>query len=266
MATTDLRIQEIENCVDKGAFQEAFTRIDAVLTLGPQNIHALKLKAFLFGLRGEFKKERALWKKISEIDPFDNAAMEYFFRVFWEEREFEYFTSPTQQGGRRYFANYTGLSGPSLLGLFGCFAFLALSHKTFDYAILKVPSVAFAFFLLLVVLPWLGILLAFLGGVRDLHVDPSGIEVRTRVRRYSLLWEEVEEASIVQLKPFACSRIYLVLRPKSGCEKPGLAIELGETAAIRAVGFVLEDVAARLGGIGYRDGFEPNSEKKYIII
>ena len=73
-----MHVEKIEELVDQGKANEAFEALDQLLSLGPSNTSALKLKANIYESQGKFEEEFTVWTKIIEIDPEDVDAATFF--------------------------------------------------------------------------------------------------------------------------------------------------------------------------------------------
>ncbi|MBI2602708.1 MAG: hypothetical protein HYW48_06610 [Deltaproteobacteria bacterium] len=235
------RVEDIRSLIDRGEFEEAQTSLDGILELGPRNLEALKLKAFLYSCQGRFEDEASTWRKIIEVDPEDEAAMLFFHKSFIEEREREYFTDLLPSGARRFLAHPRNVINASFLGLIGCAIFLSVSNLARKYIILTTPLISFLLFLLLVGVPWVVIFVAYFRSIRDVTIGVDGILVRTRTKSYALRWKDVNSFYIVHRAPPGLGEMSLVFVPERK-DQEMIEIEIGENSVIRAPSFFLREV------------------------
>ena len=94
-------VKDIRILFEQGQQDEAFDAIDQLLSLGPNNLDALKLKALILSNRGQYREEAKLWEQIIELDNEDADAIYYFHKRYIEEREKFYFTDEIPTGGRQ---------------------------------------------------------------------------------------------------------------------------------------------------------------------
>ncbi len=235
-------LDKIEKYVDAGDFPAAYAALEELLELGPKNTHALRLKAMLFGYEGRFREESKLWQKIITLDPEDEFAIAYFRRSMQEERENEYFTDLLPSGGIRFLVTPKAIIHTSFFGLMGCALFLTLANFSHRYPFLATPWVSFAFFSVLVILPWLFIVSAYIRSVKEIVIDREAIHVRTRTKDYQLSWAAVDGVILAhRLPPVSASALSLLLVPKDPEQVP-FEINISQNSFIRAPSFFVREV------------------------
>ena len=132
-------VAKIKSMLDQGEVNEAQDALENLLELGPNNVEALKLKAFLYMAQGRFNEEEKVWQKVFEVDQEDPDAIEFLQRKHMEDREHYYFTDILPEGGRRYLAYPRTLVNISLIGLIGCISFLLLTRLSDDFEFATSP-------------------------------------------------------------------------------------------------------------------------------
>lgn len=236
-----MRTEDIRSLIDRGEFEEAHKALNGILDLGPQNLEALKLKAFIYSCQGRVEDEAGVWRKIVEVDPEDETAMIFFHKTFIEEREREYFTDLLPSGARRFLAHPRDVINASFLGLIGCAVFLSVSNLTRKYIILSTPFLSFMLFFLLVGVPWILIFVAYFRSIKDLTIGVEGILVRTRTRGHWLRWSDVRSFYIVHRGPLGLGEMSLIFIPERK-DQELIEIEIGENSVIRAPTFLLKEI------------------------
>ena len=221
--------------------------LDQLLSLGPGNIEALKLKCFLYSLEGKFREEFMAWEKVLDQDYEDPDARYFFRRRDMEEREGFYFTDSLSRGGRRFLAHPRSLINASLGGLLGCTIFLLVSGYARSYIMLASPLVSFSSFFLCVILPWFFILLSWIRGLREVLITSEGVVFNARVKSYSLAWQNTESAFLAHLYTEGKQKLSLILIPS---DPGGEVFELDlsrDSSTIRARSLFIDEVCRCFG-------------------
>lgn len=237
-----MRLEEIHNLMDKGQFSQAHSALEELLSLGPSNLGALKLEAFLLAYEGRFVEEARIWQKIAAIDSEEEAAIKYFDRSFVEEREHEYFTDILPSGSVRFLSNPRAIVNHSFLGLMGCLVFLAISNFSHQNLFLENQWVTLSLFVVLVISPWILILITFFRTLQDVVISREGVLIHTRIRKYELSWQNIEAFYIAHRLPPHSPVLAIVLVPKEA-KDPIITIEIGETSAIRAPSYFVREIS-----------------------
>ncbi len=236
-----MRIEEIHSLMDKGAFSQAHSALEELLSLGPSNLGALKMEAFLLAYEGRFAEEARVWQKIAAIDEEEEAVIKYFDRSFVEEREHEYFTDILPSGAVRFLSNPRAVINNSLIGLLGCLIFLTISNYSNRYTILENQWVTLSLFLVLVMSPWVLILVSFFRTLQDVVVGRESIQIHTRIRKYELFWRDLGEFYLAHRLPPHSPVLAIVFVPKE-LKYPVITIEIGETSAVRAQSYFVREI------------------------
>jgi hypothetical protein len=238
-------VSTIKKIIDKGEFKEAMSALESLLSLGPNNLEALKLKAMLFHAEGRFIDETKVWEKILNVDREDVDAINYIFKQQNEDREHYYFTDEVPGGGRRYLAYPKALITMSMFGLFGCLAFLSISKLSDQYPWLAEAEVMLANFAAFVMLPWVGIIISYFRSVKSVSILPTGIEITTRVKLLRFQWIDVEKLCIVSnLSDGKLSLSLLVLPKVSAGKLPIVSLDLTDnSSSIRAKTYLMRDIS-----------------------
>ena len=103
-----MHVKQIRNMIDNGSYDEALSTIDNLLLLGPHNLDALKLKAFLLEGKGYFHDALRVWLHVAQVAPDDEDAIAYVQTKQLEDKEHYYFTDELPDGGRRFLARNHG--------------------------------------------------------------------------------------------------------------------------------------------------------------
>lgn len=191
------KIEKIKFLMDEGKLIEAQIALELFLDLGPNNLEALKLKALLYSQKGLFQKEYETWVQIANLDPEDLDTHNYFDLHFLEEKEKFYFTDVIPGGGRRFLLHPEALLEACGTGFVSCLTFLILGQIPLLSYFLSIPTISFFFIGVFVVLPWVGILKAYLKMPADIWVTPIGFAVSSRLQKFEISWSEVEEIFVV---------------------------------------------------------------------
>lgn len=238
-----VHVHEIRNMVESGAHEAAHEALDLLLSLGPGNIEALKLKCFLYAAEGRFREEARVWAKVLDQDYEDADALSFFQRRQIEEKEGFYFTDPLPSGGRRFLAHPRALINASLLGLLGCTVFLLVSSYAQKYHALSSGWVAFGSFSLCVLVPWLMIVLAWSRSLRSIVLTQQGVEFNTRFSRRTLAWKEIRSVFLAYERVAGEQKLSVIFMPLDPAQK-GYEVELSrEHSVIRARSLLIEDIS-----------------------
>ncbi|MBP6217377.1 MAG: hypothetical protein KA436_02195 [Oligoflexales bacterium] len=243
-------VKQIRIDVEDGRWEEALVEVEELLSLGPSNLEALKIKAFLYGAQGQFKLESVIWRKVLELDPDDVQAQQFFQRAYQEERENFYFTDELPSGGKRFLAYSRAIVYASFLGLLGCALFLLYSHLVRYSSKAVNIEVSLAFFLVLVLLPWVFIVFAYLKSLREVFVTRDGLRFSTLLKSYSIGWQDIEKFYLTYNTSGKAWRgnLSLVFVPK---DQAGHLVEVdidGQTSSIKSPHYFLREVVCMYGG------------------
>lgn len=187
-----MHVKKIKEIIEEGRTDEAHSALEDLLALGPKNTDAMKLRASLYAMEGRFTDEGRIWQKIAEVDNEDADAIVYYTQKQLEDREHFYFTDDIAGGGRKFLAYPRKLVNASIIGLFGCVAFLLASRAALSYPKLSDPAVMLGMFGLLVALPWVSLLVAYFRGIRSISVTAKCIVISTRIKTVQIDWPEVQ--------------------------------------------------------------------------
>lgn len=239
-----LHVKQIREIVDAGRNEDAHSALDQLLSLGPHNLEALKLRAQLLEFEGRFYEEAQIWERILRTEPEDQDAAQYLMRRQIEEREHFYFTDDLPDGGRRFLAYPRKLMSSSALGLLGCVAFLLATRMSVQFPLFSEPSVLLTMFAILVLLPWVGIISTYLSGIKSVSVSEQGVSVATRLKSFEYKWSELERVCLAHsFSGGGQARLSLILLPKDQSLRP-IEIDLNQTStAIRARSYLVREIA-----------------------
>lgn len=238
-----LHVKQIREIVDQGQSDEAHEALDQLLSLGPNNTEALKLRARLLESEGRFGDEARIWDRVAQVDREDPDAIAFLMRRQLEDREHFYFTDDVPGGGRRFLAYPRALINNSALGLIGCIAFLLSTRLAPRFPIFADPVMMLALFGFFVMLPWLSIVWVYFRSIRSLTVSQTGITVSTRVKTRKVAWGELDKVCLARTYGPKGQGLTLVFMPKDGVKKP-IEIDLNHgTSAIRARSYLVREIS-----------------------
>lgn len=238
-----LHVKQIRDIVSAGQSEEAHAALDQLLSLGPSNLEALKLRAQLLEFEGRFVEEAQVWDRIAQVDREDPDAIGYYLRKQLEDREHFYFTDDLPGGGRRFMAYPRGIIRTSTMGLFGCILFLVATRLASAHALLADPILMLGLFTLFVIVPWIGIVVTYFGSIKSVSVTQTGIVVATRLRQIGFLWTDLEKVCLARDHHGDRHTLSLVFVPKDRASVP-LELDLAQgSTAIRARSYFIREVA-----------------------
>lgn len=230
-------LSEIRKLMETGQVTEAKSALENLLELGPANLEALKIKAGIFAAEGRFQEEEKVWHRILEMSPDDEDAIDYI-----QQRQIDfYFTDDLPGGARRFLAYPRALVKISVLGLLGCTSFLMLtrlSEKSWGLT----PEAIFGAFLILVILPWVGIIWTWARSLKNVVTSLDGIQVSTRFKRFVFRWADLDKIYLLHAANPFDPDLKLLLIPKDNEERP-INIDLNESSSsIRARSFLVNEL------------------------
>lgn len=235
-------VKQIREVIDLGQFEEALSALDDLLSLGPNNMEALKLKAWLYEREGRFAEANATWDKILLVDRTDQDAISYLYKRQLEDREHFYFTDDLPGGGRRFLAYPKALVNSAGIGLVGCLVFLMISKLSTTYVELQTPTVLLGSFFFFVILPWLNIVRHYIMGLRSISVAPAGVEISTRFRTFTIPWKSIEKVYLSHSQVRGRDTLSLIFMPKSP-EQRFFEVDLEESSSsIRARTHLIREI------------------------
>lgn len=253
-------VNAIRELLDQGQRSEAKSALEDLLSIGPSNLDALKLKAMLFASEGRFVEAEKVWLRILEIDREDPDAIQFIIKKQIEDREHYYFTDDLPGGGRRFLAYPRLLIRISMLGLIGCVSFLMLTRVLEAYPTFNRPEFILSAFAVMVISPWLGILWTYFRSVRSVSVTRGGLEVATRTRAFRFTWADLGTVSLSHSRDPNQPNLRLILIPKDESAR-SIVIDLNEeTSAIRARSHFVHELHHHCANFTY-DTFEALSSR-----
>jgi tetratricopeptide (TPR) repeat protein len=240
-------VAEIQNIAEAGDLSQAHSALDALLSMGPRNIEALKLRARLYEVAGRFQMESKIWDQISKIDQDDNDLLQYISRKQAEDRENFYFTDSLPGGGKRFIAFQRKFIRSVAVGLTGCIVFMILARLAHKFPALNDPSIITTSFTLFVVAPCIGFILSYIKGLRHVSVTKHGIELVTLFRSHRLAWNEVEQVYLAQDDRQDIFKLTLLVLTKDS-DRPNLEMDFDEhTTPIRARSYFVREIISSWG-------------------
>ena len=229
-----MHVKQIKTMIDEGHYDAALSNIENLLLLGPHNLDALKLKAFLMEGRGYFYDALRVWLHIAQIAPDDEDAISFVQSKQLEDKEHYYFTDELPDGGRRFLAYPRSLLKISLWGLIGCLIFLFSVRYAEGQGIGVTPLYMGLSFLVLVITPWVAIFYVYFRAIHAISLTHAGVEISTRLKSRFFAWAELDKVAFAhQLHPVN-PMLYFVLVPKDTQARPIVVDLSDEITAIRA--------------------------------
>lgn len=192
-----MNVARIQKMAETGDLQGAHDALDTLLTMGPHNLEALKLRARLHEVAGRFHQEALLWEKVAQISRDDEDLLDYLVRRQTEDRENFYFTDTLPGGGKRFLAFPRRMVRSASIGLIGCLTFLTVARLGQVYAFLLHPVTMLTSFFVLVMAPWLGIIWSYARSIRHVSVTVEGVSVATRFKTHLLPRQEIDGVYMV---------------------------------------------------------------------
>jgi hypothetical protein len=244
-------VAEIINIAEAGDLSGAHQALDGLLSMGPNNIEALKLRARLFEVSGQFQQEAKIWEQVAKIDRDDTDLSDYINRRQTEDRENFYFTDTLPGGGKRFMAFPRRMVRAASIGLIGCLLFLGMARLASIYPLLNHPVVMLGSFAALVIAPWISILISYTRSLRYINVTKDGMEIATRFRTHRLPWSNVEHVYLAQDDRHETYRLSLVVIPRDTSHHY-FEMEFNEnTTPIRARSYLVREIINSWGEPNY---------------
>lgn len=238
-----MHVKQIVELIEDGKSQEAEDAIEQLLALGPSNIEAMKLRAAICSRQGRFSEELEVWTKVLKIDSEDPDALHWFELQNLEEQEHHFYSDHITGGGARYITYQKGLLRPMIFGLIGSLGFtfftnLALTHAP---ALIK-NEVLIAGFFLVVFVPLVLVIHAFLTSMYLVTINKDGILIQTRLARYNYSWDELDNILLSHEMSLAGPKLNLFFIPKQA-HKLILSIDLNpDETSIRSRRHFIQDI------------------------
>jgi tetratricopeptide (TPR) repeat protein len=247
----EITVKGVKALINRGRFRQAHVAVDRLLVMGPNNISMLKLKGMLLAREGRFEEEARIWQRIFELYHDDEDAFNYFMHLDLEERFNFYFSDYLPGGGRRFLTQPKAVVHATLAGVVGCLLFLVVHTWGLSYRLLSLPLVSLGFFFLLVLLPWIGIFVVYLGSLREITLTREGIRLVTKLKQINLRWEEISSVYLAHSVTAYSYSLTMNLQPKKAGLGP-VEIDLThESTPIRAPSFFVREVFQRFPKVQY---------------
>lgn len=263
-------VTAIRKYVEQGQRDEAHSALDSLLALGPKNIEALKLRAFLYNAEGRFNEEAKIWEQVIEIDNEDVDAIRFYLKQRHEDQEHFYFTELLENGARRFHAYPRALLNAAVFGLFGCVSFVILGRMLHEVPQPNQLWLLLGLFGLLVVSPFVAIFAVYFRAIRHITVSPVMIEVATKFRRFIYKWQDVEKVALHHSYNAGETSLELVITPRDP-KASVISIDMTDaTSSIRAKSYLLRELGNYPVGIQYQQSTgasespAPASNRKFL--
>ncbi len=241
-------VAAIEKYIEEGLAEEAYAAIDNLLSLGPKNINALKLRARLLSEEGRFDEEAEVWLKVLKLDREDEEAIEFFLGLQQEDREHYFFSQSLPGGGRKYLTFPRDFMRAALFGFFGCTSFLVIAEIFSRRGLWEEGSLVIGLFLCLVGLPWIAIGHAIIMGYKAISITPDALVLHQRWRETALPWADLKDICLVFSRYPEKVRLGVLAIPKADLGRPYF-LSLGDKTSIRARSHFVRDLATATGGL-----------------
>lgn len=244
-------IQTLKKEIQEGICTDPHADLNELLLMGPSNLEAIKLKAFLYHYEGRFSEESHAWQRVLEIDPEDTDALNYLRSMKTEDIEYMYFTSEEEKQGRRFFLFPQKLIKTSLFGLMGCVLFLVLSfylEKTPYISDLLILSI----FILTVFTPWIFIAINFLTTVNSITIDNTGISFNSRTKKRHLSWDSTKQIQCVHDTNFDSPEFKMIF--KDSKDSTNCQINLGPGSCVRAKTYFIREIMFHYQNVVFQTG------------
>jgi hypothetical protein len=243
-------IRDAKKLMEAGNGPAALDVLDNLLELAPRNTEALRLKSQVLDHWGHFDVSLELLRRVANIEgPRSTVADDYDDRLR-EEREAMIFSEITPEG-RWYFAFPRAQMWISLYGFFGCAAFLLMSSGWANRSSEALPELITAFFAL-VLLPWIGLIVTHLRGIKKILVGLEGIKICTPFSSRTHRWSSIGSI-VVEYDPDLTNN-HLMLRI-FGTEKSTQPLEVLNIAegksVVRARRHFVRNVLAYVDCVAY---------------
>lgn len=244
-------VAEIQSIAESGDLQSAHQALDGLLEMGPRNIEALKLRARLFEVSGQFQQEAKIWDQIARIDRDDVDLSEYVSRRQHEDRENFYFTDALPGGGKRFIAYPRRMIRAGAAGIMGCAIFLVMARLATAWPILNSPIIMLSSFALLVISPWFAIVDSYIRSLRYVTITKEGLEIGSRFKVHKLPWNSVDKVILAQDDRHETYRLSMVVLAKTD-DLFNVEIDFNEnTTSIRARSYFVREIIHTWGEPSY---------------
>lgn len=258
-------VAEIQSIAESGDISSAHQALDGLLEMGPRNVEALKLRARLYEVSGQFQQEAKIWDQIARIDRDDTDLADYIARRQHEDRENFYFTDALPGGGKRFVAFPRRMVRAAATGLIGCVIFLILARLAGVWPVLNHPVVMLSSFVLLVITPWFAILASYAKSLRYVAVSKEGIEIGTRFKVHKLPWVSVENVILAQDDRHETYRLSLIVVSKADAPF-NFELDFNEnTTPIRARSYFVREIMHTWGEPTYASRKNVDTNAKTTI-
>jgi tetratricopeptide (TPR) repeat protein len=240
-------VAEIQNIAESGDLQGAHQALDGLLSMGPRNLEALKLRGRLYEVAGQFQQEAKIWEQVAKIDRDDHDLMEYITRRQGEDRENFYFTDTLPGGGKRFIAFPRRMVRAATIGLFGCIVFLGMARMSQEFPVFNNPFVMLSSFALLVISPWIAIMVSYVRSLRYVSVTKEGIEIATRFKVHKFNWTAIEHVYLAQDDRHDTYQLSVVVVGRDATH-PCFELDFNEnTTPIRARSYFVKEIMSSWG-------------------
>ena len=262
-----MNVARIQEMAETGDLQGAHDALDSLLSMGPHNLEALKLRARLHEVAGRFHLEAQLWEKVAQIARDDNDLLDYLVRRQTEDRENFYFTDTLPGGGKRFLAFPRRMVRSASVGLIGCLTFLTVARLGQVYTFLLHPVAMLGSFFVLVMAPWIGIIWSYAKSIRHVSVTSEGVTVATRFKTHFLPRGEIERVCMVHDDRKDTWRLSLVLVTKDK-KLPCVEIDFNENStSLRARSYFAKELHRYFGEPEYcgKPDVKPQLQGRKVI-
>jgi tetratricopeptide (TPR) repeat protein len=258
-------VKQIRELIDRGEAKQAEDALEQLLSLGPKNTEALKLRAAIYERQGRFNDEAKVWEQVIKVDREDQDAVDWALRRQLEDREHFYFTDDIPGGGRKFLAYPRSLITLSAAGLVGCMVFLVVSQFAGQWAVLSHPAVILGVFGLCVLAPWAAIVINWFRMMKHVVIQPRFIEIATRFKTIQLPWEQLDQVCLAHSFADRGTGLALVIVPRDATI-PAIEINLDENkTSIRARSYLVREISRASQRLAYATRSELNLAGRRVL-
>lgn len=258
-------VNAIRKDIEAGDTSEAHDALDNLLSLGPSNTSALKLRALLFRTEGRFREESKVWDRVIDIDNEDVDAIEFYQNQQLEDRELFYFTEDLPQGGRRYFAYPRGVITTALFAVMGSFSFWIMQTKMHLLPTEQQAIAEYSSFLFLVLIPMCVWLYQYLKALKYIDLTEKGMVIKSQIKTIEIPWEEVVHACL-RFNPDPNNPDLNISLIPIDEKKPHILIDMNEqSSSVRARTYLLSELERYIENFGnVSEEDMPESKQRFL--
>ena len=256
-----MKVERAREAIDKGDISDAHEHLDLLLSIAPNNIEALKLKALLLNSEGKFSAEKDIWQKVHEVDNEDPDGISFLHRQQKEDRELFCFTDKLP-AGRRFLAYPKSVAAATMLGFIGCMLFFFITHLGKTYPFLATKTAVITLFVVCVVLPWVLIIYRYLTGLMYVVITKQDIGFKSRLRYLNYHWKDISNVYIAYQHESNILKLIVLPKDKSA---PVIKIDMTEgISPLCAKTYMIEEIKKCAGKVENKRYETLKLDREYI--